>query len=778
MATSRQDHAPGPPGDVRPSPPAGQRRHPARRTWGRRLLAWAPAALTIVFVAAVLNLHGVSFRDIACYGAYLVLCLALPGLLLVRALYGDNRTSAEELALGTALGFAVEVGVYIPARAVGLPLLVLAWPIATYAAFLAVPGLRGHWRGKGAGPAAPVWWPWVPALLICYLVAKTSHSLYGIAPLTWPELVRYADDAPFHLGLIGELKHHMPPMSPIVAGEPLFYHWFVYAHWASASWITGVEPLVLLLRLGMLPVLAAFVVLVAMLGRRVTDSWAGGALAAGATLLVGAPRLFLGSAGTFTWGGMHDAAWLSPTFAFGAVLFVPVVLLVTDLIQRRRYDLRGWLLLGVFLLAVMGAKATYLPMLLVGLVAVALVEAVRRRRVPWPVLTALLMTGACLVFAQFVLFGGRRQGLMVAPFSYLRTVWQELTGMPVGTAPALASLAGVAVMYLLAWAVTWSPMLGLLSRPRLLLRPDVVLLTGIGAAGLGAMIVFDHPGQSQVYFLWGSHPYPVIIAVFGVLAVLRRARVPRGLVVGAIGAGLTAAYAIPFLWGVTAPLGPGQPDTALCLPYLTLLVAVALAVVVIVTTRARMRGWALLVTALAVIGLPAAHHARVVSFLSGLAGQPAAAAAEPAPTAPSGALSAARWLRDHSSPDELVATNVHCRWGQEDPCDSRQFWLSALTERRMLVEGWAFTVHNADSWQPGRLEEHQPFWDQERLEANDAAFRSPSTATIRELREGRGVRWLLVDERSPGVSPAIGHFARLGFRSGDFAVYRTEAPAG
>ncbi|MEV0595077.1 hypothetical protein [Nonomuraea cavernae] len=731
--------------------------------------SWLPAALTIGFVVAVLSRYGVSLSDTACYGAYVVLCLALPGLLLIRALYGDSRTLAEELALGVVLGLAIEVGAYVVARAVGVPLLVLVWPISTYIAFLAVPRLRRHWKG-GARPAAPAWWSWALALIVCYLVVKSAYSHFSTGALTWPALAKYSDDTPFHLGLIGELKHHMPPMSPMVAGEPLFYHWFVYAHWASASWITGVEPLVLLLRLGILPVLAAFVVLVAMLARRVTDSWKGAVLAVAATLFVGAPRLFLGSVGTFTWGGLHDAAWESPTFAFGALLFVPVVLLVIDLLRHRWCDLGPWLLLAVLLVAVMGAKATYLPMLVVGLVAVAAIEGVRRRRVPWPALITLLMAGMCLVFAQFVLFGGQRQGLVIAPFSAMRTVWQDLTGMSAGIDPALTSLLGVVVVYLLAWAVTWTPVLGLLSRPKLLIRPDVVLMLGIGAAGLGSMLIFDHPGRSQVYFLWGSYPYPAIIAVLGALVILRRARVTPGMTLCAIGAGVIGAYAITILCGVRAPLAPGQADTVLYLPYITLVVVTALGAAVLVATRPGPRAWALVISAMAAIGLPAAHHARVVSFVSGGGSRPAASAA---PAAPQGALTAARWLRAHSAPDDVVATNVHCRWGFENPCDSRQFWVSALTERHVLLEGWAFTAKNADRWQPGQLEELLPFWDRERFAANEAAFLTPSPGTIQRLRERYGVRWLFVDEQGAGVSSTIGDHARPAFHDGDFAVYRT-----
>ncbi|MGS2648903.1 hypothetical protein, partial [Streptosporangium sp. LJ11] len=54
--------------------------------------------------AAVLALYGVSGRDMLLFCAHVVLAIALPGVLLVRALYRGARTSAEEIALGLALG--------------------------------------------------------------------------------------------------------------------------------------------------------------------------------------------------------------------------------------------------------------------------------------------------------------------------------------------------------------------------------------------------------------------------------------------------------------------------------------------------------------------------------------------------------------------------------------------------------------------------------------------------------------------------------------------------
>ncbi|MFC7649841.1 hypothetical protein ACFQX6_63030 [Streptosporangium lutulentum] len=184
---------------------------------------------------------------------------------------------------------------------------------------------------------------------------------------------------PFHLALIGEVKHHMPPMVPMVSGEPLLYHWFVYAHFAASSWITGIEPLILLFRLGMLPMLAALLILLAMIARRVTGSRAAALLAITGTVFMTAPNLYLGvNIGTFTWRGFQS--WTGPTQTFGALLFAPIVLLLVDLLEGRRRGAGRWLLLGIFLVAVMGAKATHLPPLAVGLIAVAGAGLIRRRR--------------------------------------------------------------------------------------------------------------------------------------------------------------------------------------------------------------------------------------------------------------------------------------------------------------------------------------------------------------------------------------------------------------
>lgn len=757
--------------------------------------------MTTAFIIAVLGFYGVSASEMIRFGAYVVLGLALPGLLLIRALYRGTRTLPEEMALGLALGYAIEALTYIAGRAAGAPLLVVAWPIGTYVLFLAVPRLRRHWGG-GSRPRTPMWWSWSMALIVAYLTVWGAVNFFRTHSPTWPGLAASYIDMPFHLALIGELKHHVPPTVPMVAGEPLSYHWFVYAHFAAASWITGIEPLMLLFRLAMLPMMAALFILLGMIGRRVIGSWIGAIAAVAGIVFMAAPKLYVGlNVGLFAWRGVQS--WTSPTVTFGALLFAPVILLLTDLLEPRRQDIANllssraggparwtpgpvippagrtashWFLLVLFLVTIIGAKATLLPMLTAGLTMVAVVEGVRRRRPPWPVLAILAVTAACLLYAQFVLFGGARQGMMIDPFDLVRKTWAGLTAREAAAAPWTAVL-GVTLLYLLCWVVTWCGILGLLSRPRLLLRPTVALMLGMGAAALGVVLLLGHPHLSQLYFFEACYPYLMIVSIYGFTVVTRRAHVSPRAMTYAAGAGVGTAYLIHALCRVETPFTGDRTDTVLYVPYLVLVAVVLLAALVLNVRGPRLRAWALTLCMLVATGMPAAWYIRVASIASPAPApttQPAAAR-----VVPDGILEAGRWLRAHSRPDELVATNAHCLWDYENPCDSRHFWVAALAERHVLVEGWTYTARNFSRWQPlGPQVQNLPFWDGERFRLNEAVFSAPSADSVQRLRDRYGVRWLFADERHTAPDSKIGAFAELRFRSGDYAVYQVPDASG
>ena len=114
----------------------------------------------------------------------------------------------------------------------------------------------------------------------------------------------------------------------------------------------------------------------------------------------------------------------------------------------------------------------------------------------------------------------------------------------------------------------------------------------------------------------------------------------------------------------------------------------------------------------------------------------------------------------------MVATNSHCQYVVKGKCDSRTFWVSAYTERAVLVEGWAFAPRQVgEGWTA-------PFWDQEKLRLNDAAFTDPTPAGLAELRDRYGVRWLMADRSVKQESPVLGSLAELRFRNERVSVYR------
>ncbi|PZF99253.1 hypothetical protein C1J01_48460, partial [Nonomuraea aridisoli] len=140
--------------------------------------------------------------------------------------------------------------------------------------------------------------------------------------------------------------------------------------------------------------------------------------------------------------------WASPTQTFGALLFAPVVLLLAGGLSRR-----GWVAFVVLLAALSGAKATYLPLLLAGLVLVVAVRRLVEGRVrgTWP--AAAGVTLGFLVFAQVVLFGGGSQGTAFAPFATMRDLWGAVSG---GRAEApLTSLLVLTGVQLFCLACVW-----------------------------------------------------------------------------------------------------------------------------------------------------------------------------------------------------------------------------------------------------------------------------------------------------------------------------------
>ncbi|WP_412749002.1 hypothetical protein [Krasilnikovia sp. M28-CT-15] len=727
---------------------------------------------------------------------YLTLGISLPGLLVWRSVSPRRATLAEDLAAGTALGYAIEVGLYIVGRSFGAPLLPLGWPIAVFLAFFVLPSARIRLARKPVD-SGPRWWPWAMAAIVAFVILYSCLSFFRAIQIG-PNADGYVDyDTPFLLGIAGELKHHMPPTVPWLAGEPLFYHWFVNAELAATSWATGIELETLLYRLAPLPFLAAFVVLVASLARRLTGQWWTGPVAVVMTFLAQSPNPYGWplelTFPTYGFGVVEDGGLLRPTMwnsttqTFGQLIAALLVIVIVDLFREpggRRAVVR-WVMAGWLLVVVMGAKATYVPLLLCGAVLAVFGHALVARRLHRPAMALVVMTTAALCFAQFVLFGGQSQGLSWSP---LFTMWRigvnastNFVGLSETPLWRMAILVAIAV---LCWTCVWVGAFGLL-RGRGFASPEILFLLGIGLAGLAAVTVFGHPGSSQYFFLESARPYLCVLSAAGLAALVDAGAHRSGTrtaltLVGAVAGGASVIWFIRYLDGPTRPefvVGSGDESAvakAITWPYLAMTGVVVVVAAVLLLTRRRLRGMAWLAT--------------LVAFVYGLAlpsgievfGQQAITypsywrrAVELNVPTTVGTVEAGRWLRDHSDPDDLVATNVRCRSRLLEPCAPAHFTVTAYTERRVLIENWAYTsTAHRRALATGMLVGEVPFWDQDMLAANDKVFGAPTAAAVEELHRRYGVRWLFADEAGvPGASAALRNFATLRFRTAHIAVY-------
>ncbi|SBT45528.1 hypothetical protein [Micromonospora auratinigra] len=751
------------PGETTPSTVDPRRPGPAR---------WAPAVAGYALVAAVLLVAGTPVAALARWTGYALLAVLLPGTLVFRALRRRAYTLVEDLAMGAAVGLVLELAAWAVCTALGGPGWLRLWPLAVLVPFLAVPRLRRHWWVRYP-TTAPTGWAWS----LTGVVAGFTLYLYGSFLAVNPVLptdegqAQYIDLA-FQLSLAGEATHRVPPEVPQAAGEPLHYHWFGFAHLAATSLISGVDLPTVFFRLAVPALCALAAVLVAVVGWRITGRPYAGVVAAALLFTVGefgfenGWRQLFGTQATFI-------VWGSPSMTYSWVLLLPLLAALGELVGRARgvtvppLGRGAWVLAALFLVASTGAKASTLPVVLAALGCVAAGSLLRRRRPPRAVLVAIGMTLAAQLFATVVLFDLESHGVTVDPFSGLRPYLP--TDRPAGTTALLWVL--VAVAFLLNLQLRLAGAVALLRGRRWRPEPVQVLLLGGALAGPAIYLLVGHPGSSNQYFTRTGFAFGVLLSGWGwVEAADRAALTARGRRL--LGAGAAGFAVLLTAVQLAAPAStPAVPAYAPVLPLLCW--AAALTAVALVLARCwpalagrwpglAGRGGLLLLTAVLLAGAPG------LVTDAAAAGRYPNGGAYPAVPMPASRVEAARWVRAHSAPDDVLATNVHCRAVVDGWCDARSFWLGAYAERAVLVEGWAFAPRMV-----GRPEgPYAPFWDPDRLRANDAAFSAPTAAGLAVLRDRYRVRWLVVDQRVGPGSPALRALADLRYENRGMAVYR------
>lgn len=130
-----------------------------------------------------------------------------------------------------------------------------------------------------------------------------------------------------------------------------------------------------------------------------------------------------------------------------------------------------------------------------------------------------------------------------------------------------------------------------------------------------------------------------------------------------------------------------------------------------------------------------------------------------------GTTSAASFIKENSSIDDVVVTNRHCVGPEEsNTCISRIFTISALAERRTFVEGWAYTTC------PVSEALNNSYWNKPLFDLNQLVVLDSNETAAREIST-YGVKWLLIDLRRPH-SKDFSNIATKAFTASQVEVWK------
>jgi hypothetical protein len=606
----------------------------------RAVIPVAPALAVLLVVIVLWLAAGVSVADIALFLGYQLAYVLAPGWLVYRAASPDPGGALRQVVFGWTLGYVVEILFFIATAAAGIRPWLAAYPLLI--GLLAGP--LAWRRGVGRG-SPPLWrgsgWAWCVALACALALVYIGVAYMSQMPLPGSvDRVVYFVDTVWDVSVAGEALHHWPVTNPSVEGESLNYHNFVFYHFAAVSQITGLGLPAVVFHLSILPMVVLLVLAIVHAAGVITRiHWLG--------LVVVALVLFIGEldfnrGNDVRFGGtVFSYVYGSPTFLLGLLVFIPTVVLLYELSAARtaaEWARRNGVVLTLLLVGCAGAKASILPVLAGGL-GIVLLWQLLSRRLHAPAVAAFAAVAAVSGVAYLLIYGGSG----------------EASGTKGGVAPFGAFAQMVEIQEL---------------RPHL---PDAlhfqplvrILETGVGMAGMmGASVI-----GLVAFALLRRRPWPdrdvlligFVATAFGLFSFLGYPlnTAISFLLYGAAVAAFLAAQGLHLLWARWR--GPGAAG--------------------------RSRQWLL-----APIGLAAAFLAMgaldtpidswdaVNSWRRGHAFHAEAAPGRRGVTP--GLFRGLDWIRENTPSDAVLIVN------NTDPTFSAY---SAFAERRVLLEGWAYS---------------------------------------------------------------------------------------
>ena len=461
----------------------------------------------------------------------------------------------------------------------------------------------------------------------------------------------------------------------------------------------------------------------------------------------------------------------SPTQTFAYVLVAPVAVLSVEALRRGvTVPPTTWAVLALCMTALAGAKVTFLPLVACGFAA-AMGSALLRKRLEAfkNALLGLLLTVAIILVSSAVLYRGDSQTLGWAPLQSTQFFMRAL-GISGGGVMGEVLVTGA---LLAMWLVPCAGIIALVRDPNTRWDPRLWWLSGAVSSGYAATFLLGHVGNSQIYFGRAAAGFGAAASAWGLVFLFEHTS--KRTVVLALVVAFTSGFAILCVrfatetWREPAPLDGEMVDSPVLRVWINLPILLGILLILMtvrVIRRDLSRGRRSLTLRTVVVLVVGLGLARSYAFLGGhLASR----------DAPSARMSfggdgraAATWLRNHADPDEYVLTNVHCgpAWSTPAKCDARHFWMSAISERRFILEGWAYTP-SSGAWVGD-------FWGNKHfLETNDSLFTSPSVGKLSQFLRRHPAQWAILDIRQSPDIPGLVRLpgVSLEYINGNFRIF-------
>lgn len=577
--------------------------------------------------------------------------------------------------------------------------------------------------------------------------------------------------------MAADAKNHWPTGDPNVAGESLPYHNFVNIHMAAAGQVTGIGLPVIFLRLFLLPLVVCLVLQMVVAGQTLVRSASAGLIGACLIFFVGDiqldPRVipfppFLGVS--------FNLLIASPSFLFGLVVFVPLIVEVGERISApgRIFGAGKWLLMTLFMIGASGAKVAILPIVVVALGLYGAWTYWTERRYPRAVWQAQAIAVVVIGIVYALQYRGHSSGVSIdltAGYDYFQrlpavALVKDGLGEILPAFPGQSTTVALLALLLGLLGLFGAQLAGVVwvvcGRGRRLL-PMHAWLAALLLAGLLALALLAAPGTiNQLYFLFYGVAAGCLLSAAGLrLAWRSRPGVVDRRRIAVLAFTWLALLAVLIASPLALDLfdGPHAEAYRYALWYCGLLLALMALYVAAnrFTGAARWAGTALVCTALVGVGVLGTPFNRLVPAVT----DPSQASDARAGLTP-GLYQALAWVRDNTPSDSVIAVNTTGLF---------QFDQAAFSERRVFLGGWGYSQESGDVGYAevvsGKV---NPFAD--RLSLNAAAFTVADPTAIEQMQDAYGVRYLMVDKVNgpPADIEGLARFGSTVFENEDATV--------